>query len=140
MLEILDGDTIQVSVDAEPAVVRLPGIDTPEKAGGPRPAECFGDQASRRMAALAPVGSTVLLSRDVETRDNYGRLLAWVHRPDGVLLNLALVETGHAAPLFFSPNKSLEPLVESAGHRARRDDLGFWPACGGPDLVLANPG
>lgn len=137
VLAVTDGDTIRVGVDGRDEIVRLLGIDTPEKAGGPRPAECFGAEASTFLEQVLPVGTTVVLSRDVESRDQYGRLLAWIHRLDGVFVNLAMVESGHASALFFAPNDSLEPLFEQAAWRARRLRRGFWTACGGPDLVLS---
>lgn len=133
---IIDGDTIQVQVLSQTLTVRLLGIDTPEKLGGPRPAECFGAEASSFAAALAPVGSDVLLSRDRETRDQYGRLLAWVHRPDGVFVNLAMVESGHATALFFPPNNEFEDLFQQAAWSARKNDRGFWPVCGAADVVV----
>lgn len=133
---IIDGDTITVAALRQTVTVRLLGIDTPEKPGGPRPAECFGTEASAFLQTLIPVGSSIRLSRDVETRDQYGRLLAWVHRDDGVFVNLAMVESGHASVLFFAPNDGLETQFEQAGFAARRDGRGFWAACGGPDVTI----
>jgi len=133
---VVDGDTVVVSVDGRSETVRLLGIDTPEKAGGPRPAECFGADASNYAAALLPQGTDVLLSRDQETRDQFGRLLAFVHRADDlVFVNLVMVENGYAAPLFFAPNRSLQDAFETAGNNARREWIGFWPACGGADIT-----
>lgn len=134
---IVDGDTFEITVQSHTVVVRLLGIDTPEKLGGPRPGECFGAEATDFAERLVPVGSQVWLSRDHETRDQYGRLLAWIHRDDGVLVNLAMVESGHATALFFAPNDDLEPLFEQAAWAARRLDRGFWPACGAADVVLS---
>ncbi len=158
IISIIDGDTFEIQVDGQASpnrpptttatattvtglsqsvTVRLLGIDTPEKLGGPRPGECFGAEATAFANALVPVGTSVWLSRDLETRDQYGRLLAWIHRDDGVLVNLAMVESGHATALFFAPNDELEPLFEQAAWAARRLDRGFWPACGAADVVLA---
>lgn len=138
MHSIIDGDTITVTVQSQTVTVRLLGIDTPEKLGGPRPAECFGAEASEFAEQLLPVGSSVGLARDIESRDQYGRLLAWVHRDDGVLVNLAMVESGHASALFFAPNDALEPLFEQAAWTSRREQRGFWAACGGADVVLSS--
>ena len=66
--------------------VRLLGIDTPETHGGP--AECGGPAASRQLARIAPAGSRVRLVTDPgsgDTRDRYGRLLAYVDGPRGDL-------------------------------------------------------
>jgi len=136
VLDVIDGDTLSVMVDDQAVTVRLLGIDTPEKAGGPRPAECFGAEASAFVEQLVPEGSLIALTRDVETRDQYGRLLAWVHRADGLFVNLAMVESGHAEPLFFAPNNELEPLFVTAGWRAHREQRGYWQACGAADIVL----
>ncbi|MBT6444595.1 MAG: hypothetical protein HOK58_06360 [Acidimicrobiaceae bacterium] len=134
---VIDGDTILVSMNGHIETVRLLGIDTPEKAGGPRPAECFGAEASTRLAELLPPGTSVLLSRDRETRDQYSRLLAFVHRADNdMFVNLAMVEDGFATPLFFAPNRSAESLFTAAGDAARRNWIGFWPACGAADVVI----
>ena len=120
--------------------MRLLGIDTPEKAGGPRPAECFGRDASVYATDLLPSGTWVFLSRDQETRDQYGRLLAFVHRADdGLFVNLAMLEGGYATPLFFAPNTSLEDIFVAAANSARRNWVGFWPECGAADLAVPNP-
>ena len=134
---VVDGDTIEVQIGAQTETVRLLGIDTPEKAGGPRPAECFGAEATDLAEQLLPYGTTVLLSRDVETRDQYGRLLAYVHRADDLLfINHEMVVTGHATALFFRPNDRLEPLFNQAADSARRSWIGFWDACGAADVTL----
>lgn len=134
---VVDGDTIVVSIDGRTETVRLLGIDTPEKPGGPRPAECFGADASAHAEALVPPGTVVRLSRDRESRDQYARLLAFVHRADdGLFVNLAMLEGGYASPLFFAPNTALESRFEAAGNAARRNWVGFWPACGAADVAL----
>ncbi len=137
---VIDGDTIIVRIGNESETVRLLGIDTPEKAGGPRPAECFGSDASAFAAELLPPGTAVVLSRDHETRDQYSRLLAFVHRTsDGLFVNRTMLEGGFATPLFFAPNTSLEGDFTSAANAARRNWIGFWPACGAADLALSAP-
>ena len=136
---VIDGDTIIVRVQDKTETIRLLGIDTPEKAGGPRPAECFGAEASARLAELLPPQTPVLLRRDLESREQYSRLLAFVHRAsDGLFLNLAMLEDGFATPLFFAPNRSEEEPFTAAGDTARREWVGFWPACGAANVALDN--
>ena len=113
------------------------GIDTPEKTGGPRPAECHGAEATAFTADLIPPGSTVALARDVESRDQYGRLLAYVFRAsDELFVNHALVDSGHATAKFYDPNTSLRPQFTRAALTAQRDRLGFWSNCGAADVLL----
>ena len=86
----VDGDTISVSLTvpltADPAkrsrneTVRLIGIDTPETKRPDTPIECFGKKASAATASLIPPGTLIRLERDVEERDRYGRILAYVFR------------------------------------------------------------
>ena len=59
--QVIDGDTVDIAVDGQVDTVRLIGIDTPEKTGGLRPAECFGDEASAFARQIMPEGSTVRL-------------------------------------------------------------------------------
>lgn len=136
VVEVIDGDTIIVDIDGSQVTVRLLGIDTPEKPGGPRPAECFGHEASAFANEVLPRGAAIHLSRDHATRDQFGRLLAFVHRSDGLFVNLALVELGYATPLFFSPNTAMRDTFGRAADLARRDWQGFWASCGAADVVL----
>lgn len=138
LVSVIDGDTIHVEVDGEVISVRLLGIDTPEKVGGPRPGECYGQQATELAEALLPHGSEVLLTRDHESRDAYGRLLAYVHRRDGVFINYEMLKAGAATPLFFEPNTTMKPLFQAAGDKARKDWIGLWEKCGQPDLVISD--
>src|SRR5207237_5495658 len=102
---VVDGDTIIVNVAGRRERVRLVGIDTPESVEPNTPVQCFAVQASNRTKALLPPGTGVRLVRDVEERDRYRRLLAYVYRlRDGLFVNLALVREGYASPYTFPPN------------------------------------
>ena len=86
MLDIVDGDTIDVLVGGEEERVRLFGVDTPER--GDR---CY-DGAADRIEALA--GERVLLLPDLRERDPYDRLLRYVFTEDGELIDGLLVAEG----------------------------------------------
>src|SRR5205085_3089746 len=85
---VVDGDTIVVHLGGRTETVRLLGIDTPETVDPRKPVQCFGTEASHRTKELLPPGTGVRLERDVEARDIYGRLLAYVRRDDGTFVNL----------------------------------------------------
>lgn len=139
VVEVVDGDTVRVRFPGQSATesVRLIGIDTPETRGPGGLRECFGAQASARTAALLPRGSQVRLERDVEARDRYARLLAYVYRKrDGLFVNLALARDGFAAPLSIPPNVAFAADFTAAAAAARDADLGLWGRCGGPDTPL----
>jgi micrococcal nuclease len=133
----VDGDTVVVDIGGHEEPVRLIGVDTPESVARDRPVECFGPEAKARTAELLPPGTAVRLERDVEARDRYGRLLAYVVRAqDGVLVNLLLVEEGFAESYRFAPNLAHQADFDAAEARARRDQRGLWPVCGSTDVPI----
>lgn len=132
----VDGDTVLVRIGGSEESVRLIGIDTPESVSRQRPVECFGPEAKRRTAELLPAGTVVRLERDVEARDAYDRLLAYVLRvDDGVLVNLLLVTEGYAESAPFPPNTAHQAELDRAMADAKAQQRGLWPACGGTDAV-----
>ena len=129
---VVDGDTIVVEIDGQRETVRLIGIDTPETVKPNSPVECFGPEASAEAKRLLPEGTAIRLERDVEARDDYDRLLAYVYRAeDGLFVNLALVETGYATLLPFPPNVAYVDDFVTAAEPAEAGDLGLWAGCSG---------
>ena len=125
--DVVDGDTIRVDGGA---LVRLIGIDTPEVSGPYRDEECFGRAASRRTTALIPRGTLVRLVFDVEHRDRYGRLLAYVYRVgDGLFVNASLVRDGYAEALTVPPNVRYADRFRRLQQEAREARRGLWNAC-----------
>jgi micrococcal nuclease len=133
VVRVVDGDTVEVRVGGREETVRLIGIDTPETVDPRSPVECFGREASERTKALLPEGAGVRLVADVEPRDQYDRLLAYVYRDDGTFVNLALVEDGYASVATYPPNVAHTSDFTAAAARARDEGRGLWAACGGPD-------
>lgn len=133
MVRAVDGDTIVVNVDGGEERVRLIGIDTPESVDRSRPVMCFGKEASEQMAALLPAGTPLRLVRDVEARDRYDRLLAYVYRAsDGLFVNLAMVREGFANFYTFPPNVEHTDEFRAAARTARERGVGSWSACPKP--------
>src|SRR3954451_14505132 len=77
-LRAVDGDTLVVRLDGgRRERVRVIGVDTPEDVDARRPVQCY----SRRAAAFTArtvEGRRVSLTIGRESRDRYGRLLAYV--------------------------------------------------------------
>ena len=130
VVRVIDGDTVVVSIDGREESIRLLGIDTPESVDPSAPVECFGQEASRHTQALLPPDTDVHLVRDVEARDRYSRLLAYVYRADdGTFVNLRLLRDGFAAVLTYPPNVAHADDFEAAAAQARAEGLGLWSAC-----------
>ena len=130
LTRVVDGDTIRVRIGGREEPVRLVGIDTPESVKPGTPVQCFALAASARTKALLPKGSAVRLERDVEERDRYGRLLAYVYRArDDLFVNLALVREGYALALTVPPNVAHTDELVAAARAAREQGLGLWGRC-----------
>jgi micrococcal nuclease len=125
------GDTVVVRIGSSTETVRLIGIDTPETKKPDSPIECYGPEATERTAALLPVGSPIRLERDVEARDSYDRLLAYVFRDDGAFVNLELVAGGFARTLLIEPNDAYATRFAAAARTAAAEDRGLWGVCSG---------
>ena len=133
----VDGDTIVVDIDGAEERVRFIGIDTPESVKPDSPSECYGPEAKARTAELLPEGTLVRLERDVEARDRYERLLAYVIRDeDDLLVNLLLVEEGYAEARSYPPNVARQGELDRAEAEARAGGKGLWPTCGGTDAPI----
>jgi micrococcal nuclease len=131
MVRVIDGDTIEVSLDGTTEVVRLIGVDSPESN------ECFALESQRELRRLLRPGRTVWLELDVSERDRYERILAyvWVVRgseePYVEFVNERLAMTGFAIAASYPPDTKYEDRLYSASQFAEADDAGFWSACGG---------
>jgi micrococcal nuclease len=133
VVRVVDGDTIVVLLAGHNERVRLIGIDTPESVKPNTPVQCFALEASARTKALLPPGSAVKLVRDVELRDRYGRLLAYVYRAsDNLFVNLSLARDGYASAYTYPPNVAHAGDFVAAAAEARDAGRGLWSRCPSP--------
>jgi micrococcal nuclease len=129
---VVDGDTIIVDIKGERERVRLIGIDTPETHRPDTPVQCYGPEAADYAARLLPPGTAVNIERDVETRDDYGRLLGYVTRvSDGMFVNLEMASAGYAKSLRVKPNTTFADVISEAVRDAQQHHRGLWGACSG---------
>lgn len=127
VVHVVDGDTVVVDDRGRSETVRLLGVDTPETVDPDEPVQCFGPEASAYTKA-ALTGRLVRLETDVESRDRYGRLLAYV-LVDGHRFNDDLLRRGYARLLVIPPNGSHARTMLDEELDARRAGLGLWGAC-----------
>jgi len=131
VVRVVDGDTIRVGLPSGEEPVRYIGIDTPESVKPGAPVECFAKRASAYNERLV-AGERVRLVYDIERRDRYGRLLAYVYRArDGLFVNAELVRRGYATAVTFPPNVAHERELRRLARRARMSGRGLWSGCAG---------
>ena len=88
VVRVVDGGTIDVTIDGEEYRVRYYGIEAPESGE-----KCF-EEAKARNAEL--LGATVRLESDASDQDEQGRLLRYVFNENGLSIEAALVGEGLA--------------------------------------------
>lgn len=119
--KVIDGDTIQLESGE---TVRYLGIDAPElftKEGG---AEFYAREAARYNKKLVFM-KKVRLEFDVEKKDNYGRLLAYVFVKD-VFVNAELVKHGYAKAYIKPPNEKYKDILLANQKKAMNEEKGLW--------------
>ncbi len=132
---VVDGDTLKLFNSER---VRLIGVDTPEvhysnkllrdsKASGKdiKTIQSLGLKASDFTKNLC-AGKRVRLEYDVEKRDRYGRLLAYVYLDDGTFVNAKIVEEGYGRIMTIPPNVKYADYFRGLEREARSDKRGLW--------------
>lgn len=121
VLRVVDGDTLLVLVEGRVERVRLIGVNAPELR------EEEGLRAKGFVEEVLASNRVVMLEGDVDERDRYGRLLAyvWVRSPGersspdvaANMLNGMLVASGYARPMFVPPNGRYAKIFEEISSR-----------------------
>ena len=133
---VVDGDTLELQ-DKER--VRLIGIDTPEMHESKKlrrdaqytnqdisTIQKLGRQSYEFTKKLTE-GKRVSLEFDVDRRDRYGRLLAYVYlKGDGTFVNAEIVKQGYASLMTFPPNVKYADLFLKLYREARENRRGLW--------------
>ena len=132
---VIDGDTVELENRER---VRLIGIDTPEARYNTK-LERDARRTKKDYRTIIEMGKAateftkrlvdrqkVRIEFDVEKRDRYGRLLAYVYLPDGRMLNAELVKEGYAQMYTFPPNVKYSDLFLTLQQEAREQGKGLW--------------
>jgi micrococcal nuclease len=122
--QVVDGDTIEVELQGRRERVRYIGIDTPETKHPNRGVEPYGPEATEANRRLVQ-GQMVRLEFDVQPRDQYGRLLAYVYVGE-LMVNAELVRQGYALLSTYPPNVKHEALFVRLQREAREAKRGLW--------------
>jgi len=122
VIRVYDGDTIGLDNGES---VRYIGIDTPETHHPYRPVEFLGKEATKVNKGLVE-GKKVYLEFNIERRDKYGRLLAYVFLEDGTFVNAELARLGYAYTMTIPPSVKYVELFRKVTREAREHKRGLW--------------
>ncbi|MEM7456911.1 MAG: thermonuclease family protein [Planctomycetota bacterium] len=147
-VRVVDGDTIRVEIDSGDGVtaeesLRILSLDTEESnAGGSKPVTPHGHAAKAEAESFFSGQASVVLefpSDDpldialVKHRGNFGRLLVYVHRLDGVDFQEHMIRSGFS-PYFekygYAASESLHSLYLEAEREAQSNHAGIWDQIG----------
>ena len=124
VVSVVDGDTIHVRIADRLEKVRYIGMNTPEVHHPRKGKEPGGREASEVNRQLV-AGKQVRLELDVQERDRYGRLLAYVWVGD-TMVNAELVRRGYAQVMTIPPNVRHQQLLLKLQREAREAGRGLW--------------
>ena len=132
--EVIDGDTLSVSVLGESLTVRLLGINAPEAT------ECWGPEATAILSGLV-LGQEVQMVAGAEDVDSFGRALRFLYleTDDGIdFVNGDLVDGGHAVAI--QNGNEFATSLKASEARAFQSGRGMWGtfACGDDEGVRAD--
>lgn len=132
---VVDGDTLKLSNGER---IRLIGVDTPELHYSSkllrdakrthkdiRVIQELGSEAKNFTSNLC-LGKKVRLEFDVEKRDRYGRLLAYVYLEDGTFVNAKILEEGYGKTMTIPPNVKYAEYFLKLQEKARAGNKGSW--------------
>ena len=123
---VIDGDTIELFDGRR---VRYIGVDTPELrrrvhrrwVNDPQPMAREAAEANRELVQ----GRLVRLEYDAQTRDRYGRLLAYVY-VDEVMVNERLLADGFGRLLIIPPDVRYADRFRQVVTEAKQAKRGVW--------------
>ena len=126
VVRVVDGDTIHVRLPDRVEKVRYIGVNTPE-VHHPKKGEEPGGRAALDVNRTLVNGRRVRLETDVQARDRYGRLLAYVWIGE-LMVNAELVRRGYAQVMTVPPNVRHQELFLKLQRDARDAERGLWAA------------
>ena len=139
VIRVVDGDTLKVELAGRKESVRLIGIDTPESKANKKAKKdagrsnqdvktivSLGKAATEFTKSIIKPGDWVTIEQDVQARDRYGRILAYVYLKSGKMLNEEIIAAGYASVMTIPPNIRHQERFLRAYRAAREGGLGLW--------------
>jgi len=129
LVEVIDGDTIKAIIDDTEEKIRYIGIDSPEmNSNNDEDPEPWAEEATEFNEKLLE-DRELFIELDVQERDRYGRILAYVYAKDEgeeLMANEVLLRWGYAKLMTVPPNVKYVDRFKEEQKKAKDDEAGMW--------------
>ena len=138
LVDVVDGDSIDVLVGGKEKTVRMIGINTPEAGGtGQEKGTAEGAQAANHLRMILHVGDVVYLQKDTTDSTKNGQLLrfVWIAKPTSFtdvnevrakMLNAKMLAEGYGVAHKDKPNDAYFTIFKASQLEAYHADKGLW--------------
>lgn len=109
--------------------LRMLGIDTPEMKQ-----QEWGKRAKAFLEDELKDDKYIFIETDIEIKDRYGRLLAYVYDSEGHNINERILKNGFAELLIIGANNKYATEFKAAEAYAREKELNIWSKEGGLEM------
>ncbi|WP_232331133.1 thermonuclease family protein [Thermoactinomyces sp. CICC 10521] len=125
LVKDVDGDTAKVKLNGKTETVRFLLIDTPETHHPKLGKQPLGEEAAQFTNQMLTHAQQISLEFDVEKRDKYDRILAYVYA-DGQSVQEALLKAGLARVGYIYESKKHLSDYRKAEEIAKEKHIGIW--------------
>lgn len=129
VMRVVDGDTYVLLINNTETKVRLIGIDTPESVAPEsyrKDNTAEGKEISEIVKDKIREDDILYIEYDVQKTDNYGRTLAYLYFPDGIMVQEWLLENGYANIATYPPNVKYTDRFKETAQAASENKAGLW--------------
>ncbi|WP_160173738.1 thermonuclease family protein [Nitrincola sp. A-D6] len=121
---VIDADTVELSQGER---VRLLGIDAPELGYSGQTDEPFAREGKQALEAILRRSDyRIRLMPGQESRDRYGRQLAYLFLPDQTNIQRLLIQDGWVMQVFVAPNLEFADCLRPVEVVAKTQRKGIW--------------
>ena len=129
VVRVVDGDTFVIKMDGSETKVRLIGIDAPESVAPESSGKENTDDGKKAAEHLKKMidGKNIYLEYDLDTYDQYGRLLAYAYLSDQqTMVQEKMLSEGYAQVMTVPPNVKYTEEFTKLQKEAREKGRGLW--------------
>jgi endonuclease YncB( thermonuclease family) len=137
--KILNGECVSCSTGTNAKIrvrqrcpvikVRMLGMDAPETQQ-----QDWGKKATEFLKQELSDDKYIFIETDIEPKDRYGRLLAYIYDSQGISINEKMLREGYAELLILGANDKYATSFKAAEAYAKQHELNIWSKNGGLEM------